>query len=114
VKPCFRRAALRVFWKVGVAIAGSVVGERAADGEAEARVVGAGYVEEADCRTVLLVVQDGGEADAGAIVDGHIEVLVPCAAGLAGAVAVDAMAWLDNAARRLMSKWIRSPGRLCS
>lgn len=41
--------------EASVAIAGAVVGEHTADGEAEARVKGAGHVEEQDGRGVLLV-----------------------------------------------------------
>ncbi len=96
-----------------VAVAGAVVCEHAFDRDAEAGEVGSGHVEEPDCRAVLLIGQDGGEADAAVIVDGDVEILVAGAAGFAGAVAVDAVAGTMRA-RRLISKWIRSPGCWCS
>jgi hypothetical protein len=54
---------------------------------------GFGY---SDGRGALLIGQDSGKGKPGVIIDGHVEILVACAAGLAGAVAVDAMAWLDD------------------
>lgn len=75
-----------------------------------------GHKEE-QSRLVGLVGQDGGEADTGVVPSASLragsiamEILVACAACLAGAVSVDAMARLTMRARRLMSKWIRSPG----
>ena len=63
-----------------MAVAGAVIGEHAADGEAEACVVSAGHEEEADGRAVALIGQDGGEADAGVVIDGDVEILVARAA----------------------------------
>jgi hypothetical protein len=63
---------------------------------------------------VLLIGQDGGEGQPGMVVDGDVEIFVAGAAGLLGAVSVEPMARLDDARQGLMSKWIRSPGRLCS
>ena len=79
-----------------VAIAGAVVCEYALDGEAEARVEGSGHEEEEKSGAVLLVGQDGGEADAAVVVYGDVQVLVSRAAGLAGAVAMDAVTGLDD------------------
>jgi len=87
--------------EAAVAIAGAVVGEDAADREAEAGVVGAGHVEEAYGRGMLLVGQDGGEGDPGVVVDGDVEVLVSCAACLASAVTMDAMAGFDDTGQTL-------------
>ncbi len=80
-----------------VALEGVVVGEDAADGEAEARKPASGHVEEAGGRGVGLVGQDGGVGQAGLVVDDDVQVLVAGTAALAGAVAVAAMARLDDA-----------------
>jgi len=79
-----------------VAVAGAVVGEDAADGEAEAGEVGSAHVEEALGRGAGLVGQDGREADPAVIVDGDVQVLVTRAARFAATVAVDAVAGLDD------------------
>ena len=50
-----------------VPVAGAIVGEHAADGEAEACVVGASQEEEEDRRAVGLVGQDGGEGEAAVV-----------------------------------------------
>ncbi len=77
--------------EVSVAVAGAVVGEDAADAEAEAGEVSAGHVEEALGGGAGLVGQDGGEGEPGVVVDGDVEELVACAATSASAVAVDAV-----------------------
>jgi len=87
--------------EASVAIAGAVVGERAAAGEAEAREVGAGHVEEKDRGGVFLVGQDGGERQPAVIVDRDVEVLVAGAPSLARAISVDAMTRLDDAGHAL-------------
>ncbi len=48
-----------------------------------------------------LVGQDGGEADAGVVVDGDVKVFITGTACLAGAVSVDAMARFDDAGQTL-------------
>ncbi len=68
--------AVEQFAKQPVFIAGAVVGEHAADSDAEARVMGPGHEEEAHGRVVRLIGQDGGEGDAAVIVDGNVQVLV--------------------------------------
>src|SRR5580700_3600542 len=82
-----------------VAIAGAIVGEDALDGEAEARVEGSCHEEEEKSGAVLLIGQDGGEADPAVVVD--VQVLVACASGLARSVSVDAVAGLDDARQPL-------------
>jgi hypothetical protein len=61
--------------------------------------VSAGHDEEGDCRLVLLIGQDSGEADARVIVNGDVQILVTGAAGLPSTVSVDAMARLDDASQ---------------
>ena len=88
-----------------ITVATSVVGQQAANGDAEAGVMSACHKEEADGRAMRLVGQDGGEADAGVIPsatlragsDGGVEILPAGAAHFLGAVAVDAMAGADYA-----------------
>ena len=75
--------------------------------------VGAGHEEKAHGRAVALIGQDGGEADARVVVDGDVQILLADAADFL-AVSGDGVAGLRIRARRLMSKWIRSPGRGCS
>ena len=87
--------------EIAFAVAASVVGEHAAHGEAEAGEVGAGHVEEELRRAAGLVRQNSGKADAAVIVDGDVQVLVTGAARFAGAVAVDAMAGLDDTGQAL-------------
>ena len=79
-------------------VAGAVVGEHAADGEAEA---GASHEEKAHGGAMGLVGQDGGESDPALVVDGDVERLAAGAAGLAGTVAVNAVAGLDDAGKTL-------------
>ena len=78
--------------EASIAVAGSVVGEYAADGEAEAGEVGSAHVEEELCRGAGLIRQDGGEADAAVVVDGDVHVLVACAGNVVAGIAGDAMA----------------------
>jgi len=61
-----------------------------------------------------LVGQDGGQADAAVVVDGDVQVLIAGPASLPCAVAVDTVAGPTIRAKRLISKWIGLPGRLCS
>ena len=84
-----------------VAIAGAVIGEDSPDREAEAGEVGPRHVEEHECGTVLLVGQDGSEADAAVIVDGDVQVLVSGAARLPRSIAVNAVSGLDDAGQAL-------------
>src|SRR6202167_3775257 len=57
------------------AIAGAVVGEQAADGDAVLGVEGDGGAQEDDGGFALLVGQHAGEGEAGVIVDGDVESL---------------------------------------
>ena len=57
------------------AIAGAVVGEQAADGDAVLGVEGDGGVQEGDGGFGLLVGQHAGEGEAGVIVDGDVQSL---------------------------------------
>src|SRR5260370_7809464 len=84
-----------------VSVAGPIVGEDAADGERGGGVEVTSHEEEKKGRLVGLVGQDGGEADAAVIVDGDVQILVSCATRLPSAVAVDAVAWLDDASQTL-------------
>lgn len=84
-----------------MAIAGTVVGEYAADREAEAGVKGPGHEKEAYSRLVGLVGQDGGEADARVVVDGDVQVLPAHAARLLVAISGDTMTGLADARQPL-------------
>jgi len=97
-----------------VSVAGPIVGEDAADGESEAGVEGTSHEEEEKGRLVGLVGQDGGEADAAVIVDGDVQILVSCATRLPSAVAMDAVAWLDDASQTLDIEVDEAARRLCS
>ena len=57
------------------AIAGAVVGEQAADGDAVLGVEGDGGVQKGDGSLALLVGQHAGEGEAGVIVDGDVQSL---------------------------------------
>ena len=57
-------------------VAGAVLGEHPADGEAEAAVAGAGYEEEEHRLGMGLIGQDGGEVDGGVVIDGDVQILV--------------------------------------
>src|ERR1700693_3614616 len=57
------------------AIAGAVVGEQAADGDAELGVEGDGGAQECDGSFGLLVGQHAGEGEAGVVVDGDMQSL---------------------------------------
>jgi hypothetical protein len=74
-----------------VFVAGSVIGQYAPDGEAEAVEVGAGHPEEADGRLVALIGQDRPEGDAGVVVDGDVQILPAGAARLAAPLTGDTM-----------------------
>ena len=84
-------------------VADSVVGHYAADGDAEAFVVGDRGLEEGGCAVLLLVRQDVAEGGAGVIVDADVEILPAVAApvALAGSVAGDAVARSVEAAELL-------------
>ena len=61
--------------EVAGTIAGAIVGEQAADGDAVLGVEGDGGVQEGNGGLALLVGQDAGEGDTGVIVDGDVESL---------------------------------------
>src|SRR5271167_310447 len=58
--------------KVAGAIAGAVVGEQAANGDAVLGVEGDGGAQESDGGFALLVGEHAGESEAGVIVDGDV------------------------------------------
>src|SRR5580658_6041036 len=72
-----------------VFVAGSVIGEHAPDGEAEAGQVGARHQEEPDGRQVVLIGQDGGEGDSGVVVDGDVQILVSGSANVISGISGD-------------------------
>jgi hypothetical protein len=74
------------------AIAGSVVGEQAADGDAEAGVVIDGSLRSSSGGRGFLVGQDLGESDAGVVIDGDMDVLPSSAMDAATTVAGNAPA----------------------
>jgi len=78
-------------------VAGSVVGEDAANGEAQARVVAHGVVQEGDRAAGALVRMQGREGHAGVIIDGDVENLPAGAAGFVAGIAGEAMTGLDDA-----------------
>ncbi len=84
-----------------VSVAGAVIGKDAADGDAEAGVKGAGHEEEEDGGAMTLIGEDGGEGDAGMVIDGDVQVLPAGAASFPAAVAVDAMAGVHDAGQTL-------------
>ena len=61
--------------KVAGAVAGAVVGEQAANGDAVLGIEGDGGVQESDGGLALLVGQHAGEGEAGVIVDGDVQSL---------------------------------------
>ena len=63
------------FAEAPVAVAASVIGEQAADGDAETGVVSSRHEEEAYGGAMGLIGQDGGEADAGVVVDSDVQIL---------------------------------------
>ena len=72
------------------AIAGTVIGEHAGDGDAEAGIVIDGSLQEGGSRGSFLVGQDLREGDAGVVVDSDMNVLPAGAMDAAAAVAGDA------------------------
>ena len=80
--------------EVSVAVAGTAVGQNALDREAESGVESSCHEEKEHGRLVVLVGQDGGEADAAVIVDGDVQIFVAGASSLASVIAMDAMARL--------------------
>ena len=75
----------------------AVVGEHAADGDAEASEVIDGLLQESNGGDGLFVGQQGGESDAGVIVDGDEKKLPAHAASFILGIAGDAMARFRNA-----------------
>ena len=78
--------AVEQFAKQPVFVAGAVISETQLDRDAEASIVGPGHEEEAYGRVVRLIGQDGGEGDAGVIVDGDVQILVAGATRLFAAL----------------------------
>jgi len=89
------------FLKAGLAIAGAVIGEHAADGDGEAGVIGPGHEEEQNRGAVGLVRHQGGEADAGVIVDGDVQVFPAGPARFLSSASVPAMAGAHDPAQAL-------------
>src|ERR1035438_1106261 len=87
--------------KEGGAEARTVVGHDAPDLDAEVGEVGHGLAEEAAGRSCFFIGQQGGEGDAGVVVDGDIQKLPAGAAGFILGIAGDAMAGLVNAGQLL-------------
>ena len=85
----------------GGAEARAVVGHDAADRDAEVGEVGHGLAEEAAGGGRFFVRQQGGEGDAGVVVDGDIKKLPAGAAGFILGIAGDAMAGLGDAGQLL-------------
>jgi len=75
--------------EVAGAIAGAVVGEQAANGDAVLGIEGDGGAQESDGGCALLVGQHAGEGEAGVVVDGDVQGLP---AGELGAAATPAIA----------------------
>jgi Transposase len=74
--------------EVAGAIAGAVVGEQAANGDAMLGIEGNGGVQEGDGGFALLVGQHAGEGEAGVIVDGDVQSLPAGELGAAAAAAI--------------------------
>ena len=90
--------------------AGAIVGEHTAGGDAEALEVGDGFGEEAGRRLGGFVRIERRVGDPGVVVDGDVEELPACAAGLVPGVAGDAMASLDDAGELLDVEVQQIPG----
>src|SRR5580692_1162242 len=82
--------------KQPVSITGAVICKDTADDDAEASVMRTGHEEEAHCRLMALIGQDGREADAAMVVDRHMQILPADAAGLLATISGDAMARLAD------------------
>src|SRR5581483_6447846 len=78
-------------------VAGGIVGEHAADGDAEAAVVSDGGVEEGDGGFGALVDEHLSKADAGVVVDGDVQDLPSGAAGFVAGIAGEAVARFGDA-----------------
>jgi hypothetical protein len=72
------------------AIAGTVVGEQAANGDAVLSIEGDGGTQKSDSGLALLIGEHAGEGEAGVIVDGHVQGLPAGKLGAATATAVPA------------------------
>src|SRR3954470_20039091 len=82
-------------------IAGAVIGEETADGDAELGVVAESGEQEGGSGKAFFIGQDLGKGDAGVVVDGDMDVLPADVAGIAFAVAMDAVADAADAAQFL-------------
>src|ERR1017187_7723039 len=87
--------------KEGGAEARTVVGHDAPDLDAEVGEVGHGLAEEAAGRSCFFIGQQGGEGEAGGVLDGDIQKLPAGAAGFILGIAGDAMSGLVDAGRLL-------------
>ena len=74
------------------AVAWPVVGQQAADGDAETVEIGDSLLQEGGGTRAVLSGQDLGEGDARVVVDGHMHVIPSQAAGAASHIAMDACA----------------------
>src|SRR2546421_3105346 len=72
-------------------VAGTVIGEHAADGDAESLVIGDGGGEEGGGGEAFLIGKDLGEGNAGVIIDGDMHVFPADALEVASGVAGDAV-----------------------
>jgi len=82
--------------EVPFAIAEAIIDKDTPDGEAEAGEEDSAHVKETLGGGAGLIGQDGGKGNTGLVVDGDVQVLMASAAGLAGAISVDAMSRLDD------------------
>jgi hypothetical protein len=83
------------------AVAGSVVGEEALDGDGEAKEVSQSGVKKAQSAGGRLVRPDLSESEAGVVVDGDMDVLVTRPDGVRGWVSGDAHAWAHKTSEAL-------------
>jgi hypothetical protein len=90
----------------------SVVGEQAADRDAEAGIVSHRRAQKIRCRSAFLVAMDGRAGDAGVVVDGHMHVVPAQPAGAPAEIAMDAMAGRGEAAQLLDIQMEQVPGSL--
>ena len=100
--------------EVSRAIAGAVVGEQAADGDAVLGIEGDGGAQEGDGGFGLLVGQHAGEGEAGGIVDGDMQGLPAGELRATAATTVATNGDLLIGVMPLMSRCSRSPGAGCS
>jgi hypothetical protein len=100
--------------KMAGAIAGTVIGEHAGDGDAESRIVVHGSLQKGGSRGGFLVGQYLREGNAGVVVDRDMHVLPAGAMDAPASVAGDATTEAWKRPIFLILRWSRSPGAACS